>query len=79
MSRALVKRDRGGYLQISKGTQQLILLIGIGVIIYFLVLKSKQAAAVPTEVYKNSETWEIEWSKDGLPTKVIIHREAVQK
>lgn len=28
--------------------------------------------------YTNEETWDIEWSDDGLPTKVVIHRNAVQ-
>lgn len=31
-----------------------------------------------THTYKNSETWEIEWTPDGLPGKVTIHRNAVQ-
>lgn len=28
--------------------------------------------------YTNEETWDISWSEDGLPTKVVIHRKAVQ-
>ena len=28
--------------------------------------------------YKNNETWEIEWTPDGLPGKVTIHRDARQ-
>jgi hypothetical protein len=28
--------------------------------------------------YKNTETWDIEWTPDGLPGKVTIHRNAVQ-
>lgn len=28
--------------------------------------------------YTNEETWDIEWSEDGLPKKVTIHRNAVQ-
>ena len=27
--------------------------------------------------YKNNETWDIEWTPDGLPGKVTIHRDAV--
>jgi hypothetical protein len=28
--------------------------------------------------YRNSETWNIQWSDDGMPIKVEIHRDAVQ-
>ena len=28
--------------------------------------------------YRNNETWEIDWTPDGLPGKVTIHRDAVQ-
>ena len=28
--------------------------------------------------YRNNETWEISWTPDGLPGKVVIHRDAVQ-
>lgn len=28
--------------------------------------------------YSNEETWDIVWSKDGLPTKVTINRSAYQ-
>ena len=28
--------------------------------------------------YHNNETWDIEWTPDGLPGKVTIHRDAVQ-
>ena len=28
--------------------------------------------------YRNSETWDIVWNEDGLPSKVTIHRDAVQ-
>ena len=28
--------------------------------------------------YRNNETWEIEWTPDGLPGKVTIHRDATQ-
>jgi len=28
--------------------------------------------------YHNEESWEIEWSSEGLPTKIVVHREAVK-
>ncbi len=38
-----------------------------------------QAPQMPAaHTYKNTETWEIEWTPDGLPGKVTIHRDAVQ-
>lgn len=33
----------------------------------------------PGRRYKNTETWDIEWNTDGLPSKVTIHRNAVQE
>jgi len=32
----------------------------------------------PLATYQNEESWEIEWSSEGLPTKVVVHREAVK-
>lgn len=32
----------------------------------------------PARRYQNSETWDITWNEDGLPSKVTIHRDAVQ-
>jgi hypothetical protein len=36
------------------------------------------AASSEEHRYRNSETWDITWNKDGLPEKVTIHRDAVQ-
>lgn len=30
----------------------------------------------PAATYSNEESWEIEWSEDGLPTKITVHRNA---
>lgn len=53
----------------------IILLLAAGLIVW-LILKSKQGTAMAT--YQNEETWDIQWSPDGLPMKVTIHRKAVQ-
>lgn len=33
----------------------------------------------PLASYQNEESWEIDWSEDGLPTRIVVHREAVRK
>lgn len=30
----------------------------------------------PLASYQNEESWEIEWSDDGLPRKITVHRQA---
>ena len=50
-----------------------ILVMVIGVIIYCI---SKNKSGSTTGQYKNLETWDIQYSPDGLPTKISIHREA---
>lgn len=61
----------------------MVILVGIAFaafVIYYLIKKPPvAAAALPAGTYNNAETWEILWSKDGLPTKVIVHREAVRQ
>ncbi len=32
----------------------------------------------PASMYNNEETWEIEYNADGMPERVVIHREAKQ-
>ena len=57
--------------------------VGLGLLGFlFLILMKKRnpqlVAAQPlvmgAALYTNSEEWEIEWNKDGLPKKVTIHR-----
>lgn len=36
-------------------------------------------ALVPSATYANVESWEIEWSPDGLPTKIEVHRNATRR
>ena len=31
---------------------------------------------VPTATYANEESWEISWSEEGLPTKIVVSRHA---
>ena len=35
-------------------------------------------ALVPSATYANEESWEITWSPDGLPEKIVVHRNATR-
>ena len=35
-------------------------------------------AATGGKRYLNTETWDIAWSNDGLPTQITIHRDAIR-
>jgi hypothetical protein len=34
------------------------------------------APSQPASTYTNEETWDIEWSRDGVPTRITVHRNA---
>lgn len=36
----------------------------------------KEIASQPQAAYENKEEWEISWSPEGLPTKIVVHRKA---
>lgn len=52
--------------------------------IYFISRpkQSSEVRALPpgreTRQYTNTETWDIEWDKDGLPKTVTITRKAIE-
>ena len=77
MKRSLVKYQRN--LPAKRGTGMsigtIITIVIIGIVIYF-ILRNR---ASPTGKYLNEETWDVQYSPDGLPTKIVIHREAVRK
>lgn len=56
------------------GNNSWIFLLIIGIIGLAVYLKYKPKA-LPE--YNNAEVWSIEWSPDGLPTKVEVKRHAV--
>ncbi len=39
---------------------------------------SQPAAPAPSTVLKNKAEWDITYNEDGLPTKIVIHREIKQ-
>jgi len=54
------------------------ILFGIALVglIIWLIFKNKSS---PISQYKNLETWDIEWTSEGLPAKVTIHRKATRE
>ena len=49
----------------------------IGAIVYFATRQRNVVAPESSpRQYVNEETWDIDWSEDGLPKKVTIHRNA---
>jgi len=52
---------------------QLMVIAIVGLIIW-LIMKNTQKPAAGT--YKNEEVWNVEYSADGMPTKITIHRDA---
>jgi len=47
----------------------------VGLLVWFL-LKGRTGAQVPAGNYSNLESWDVQWSDDGLPLKITIHRDA---
>lgn len=69
------------------------LLLGLGIFgfVWFMSRSSKpagQIASQPLELrpvgsrratqYTNTEEWDVQYNQDGLPTKIVVHRKAVQ-
>lgn len=62
--------------------------IGVGALALALDSRNSPASALvpaahgpqrnPAGAYTNAEEWEITWSPEGLPTKVVIHRNATR-
>lgn len=69
-SKSLVKRNTSLTLpKISLGTVAIIALVGI---VIFLIMRSRSTIGI----YQNEESYSIEYGEDGLPTKIIVHRDA---
>jgi len=50
----------------------IVIILIIAVIIYFLT-KNRQVGT-----YKNEEAWDVSYNADGMPTKIVIHRNAIR-
>lgn len=63
-------------------------LVGLGILgfLFFKLMKKKsnsqplvrRPAILAAGNYVNAEEWDITWNKEGLPTKVVIHRNATR-
>ena len=74
MNRSLVKYQRR-----SPAISGVSLLVGAAIIglIIWLFLKRNQVKQVAE--YRNEETWDVNYNVDGLPTRIVIHRQAKQQ
>ena len=70
MNRSLAKYNPPAKIS---GTTLLIGAVLIGLLIWFIKSKSAQAGS-----YNNKEEWQVTYDEDGLPTKIIITRNAVR-
>lgn len=72
-SRSVAKRN---YYTPKKADNKFTLLLIFGVaVLLFILLKNQRTAQA---AYNNDETWEIQYNNDGLPTKVVVKRQAIQ-
>ena len=51
-------------------------ILGLVGMFLFMMMRQPSAQAAPMS-YNNAETWDISWNQDGLPEKVVVHRNAV--
>jgi len=83
MSKALVSRKnnlvrKSNPLSVGMSDKTLLIIgavLVIGLILWF-VIKRRQT---PVAQYQNEESWEVSYNSDGMPTKIVIHRDATQK
>ncbi len=77
-SKSLVQYRRNVPVKRAKGNSSLgwviVAVVLTGIVVYLLVRKK---TSIGTQ-YKNEESWDISYSVDGLPTKIVIHRDARQ-
>lgn len=69
MTKALTKYRGSSLATPSAGTLILIIILAF---IIWQVMKNRQTVGS----YRNAEAWEISYNSDGMPTRVIIHRDA---
>ena len=53
----------------------LIVVVGLVALVVWLLMRQKPIAQ-PLGTYLNKEEWDISYDKEGLPTKITIHRDA---
>ncbi len=50
--------------------------LGIGVVLILILNQNGSAGVVPSHVYDNEETWEIQRDSRGKAVKLTVHRDA---
>ncbi len=58
------------------GMSMLFLAVAAAFVIWMLV---KNRASASGQTYSNEESWDVKYNSDGLPVKIVIHRNAVRK
>ena len=69
----IVKKFNPRRASIPIGT--ILIIVIIGLVIYFI---AKNKTSPITGQYSNKEEWDVQYNPDGLPTKIVIHRNAVR-
>ena len=68
-----MRKSRALTTSLSPSTM-LIGILAIGLALWF-IFKNKQTVGR----YLNEESWDVQYNSDGLPTKIVIHRNAVRR
>ena len=76
MNRSLTRRRRNLPAKGISGTTLLLGALVIGLIIWFLLKKQGSVSQGGIGQYSNKEEWNVSYDKDGLPTRIIITRDA---
>ena len=75
MTKSMVKYKRNLPARTTMSTTGTIAIIVLIALVLYFLLKNKSGTIGQ---YKNLETWDVQYSPDGLPTKISIHREATR-
>ena len=78
MSRSLTRYRRNLPAKGISGTTLLLGALVIGLVIWFLLKKQGSISQGGIGQYSNKEEWNVSYDKDGLPTRIVISRNATR-